>query len=326
MREKIFIFFIILSMLFGAADAARTRGISSTNRSTGKMSEYIDPNSYGYMYPYMNNQMRTNLNPGTTVSMTNNPMDVVVKTIPMSQPRRVVPRPVIQNTARNATTQAGTSTHNTPIARAATSNLRVVSRPIAGTGTQTVRTATNNTRVRRTATTAQTNTSNRTITPATCLADYTQCMEGYCERPNTNYNRCYCSSRLAQIDSKYQPAIDTLVKKIIQLQEGGTSWDPDEFNEYWMQVIGQYEGENNWQNIDDALNIEWPTPDARTRGQNAFLTGHEYCVQHLRACAYMAPNLRDAYRSQISRDCKTYEDSLIKIKNAAESVIQHYSE
>ncbi len=40
----------------------------------------------------------------------------------------------------------------------------------------------------------------------------------------------------------------------------------------------------------------------------------------------MASNLRDAYKSEIARDCSTYEDTLKKIKNIAESVIEHYKE
>jgi hypothetical protein len=150
-------------------------------------------------------------------------------------------------------------------------------------------------------------------------------MNGYCSRDNTAYNRCYCSAKLSQIDSQYQPQISDLITQIIKLRGGGT-WTDEEMNEYWMEVVGNYAGENSWVNLENALNITWPEPEERMRGQNAFLIGHQYCIQHLRACAYMASNLRDAYRSQISRDCATYEQTMIKIKTAAESVIEQYQE
>ena len=38
----------------------------------------------------------------------------------------------------------------------------------------------------------------------------------------------------------------------------------------------------------------------------------------------MASNLRDAYKSEINRDCEVYEKSLQKIQDAAESVIESY--
>ena len=145
----------------------------------------------------------------------------------------------------------------------------------------------------------------------------------YCQREDTAYNRCYCSAKLAQIDSKYQNKIDSLIQQIIKLQYN-TSVTDDEIKEYWDQTVGSYTGDNPWVNIDNALNIEWADTQSRVRGQNAFNTGHEYCVQNLRACSYMATNLRDAYKSDIARDCATYEKSLQKIKAAAESVIESY--
>ena len=64
--------------------------------------------------------------------------------------------------------------------------------------------------------------------------------------------------------------------------------------------------------------------ESRVRGQNAFVTGNEYCSQYLDRCSYMSDNLRDAYRSEISRDCNAYEQTLQKIKNAAESIVESY--
>lgn len=300
--------------------------------SPGRVSRYVDPQSYAYMYPYLNNKMRTAMNPGTTVSQTNNPIDVIVKTKPMAEPRRVVPRTSravtnTTNTARAATT-ANTATGNSTrrvvprTSRAATSTTTTIARNATAPRATTRR----NVRDDSAATAAtQAVISTEPVSSSRCLADYITCMNGYCARENTAYNRCYCSAKLAQIDSTYQPEISGMITQIINLIGGG-QWSESEMNEYWMELVGQYAGENSWTNLDNALNINWPEPEERMRGQNAFITGHNYCVQHLRACAYMSSNLRDAYRSQISRDCTTYEQSLLRIKNAAAAMIEYYSE
>lgn len=296
----------------------------------GRLSQYVDPQSYAYMYPYLSNQMRTELNPGTSVNQVNNPVDVIVRTEKMSAPRRVVPR------SRRATTQS--SARVTPVAntaRAATNNggantsqRRVVARQSANSA----RVATNNggaraavKQIARTGGTLTTTTTNTGVSYNRCIADYTACMDGYCARENTAYNRCYCSAKLAQIDAQYQNKISDLVTQLIQMQSGTIPfWTAEEMNEYWMETIGNYVGTNSWLDLENALNIEWPSPEERMRGQQVFLTGHQYCSQHLRACAPMASNMRDAYRSQIGRDCATYEATLGKIQNAAETVIENY--
>lgn len=294
--------------------------MAANTRPNTRASAYVDSESYSYMYPYLSNKMRTELNPGVTVSQTNNPIDVLVRTKKMSEPRRVVPRKVTTTSARSATT-------TNVVARAATASpttqpRRVVPRTSA---IQTSVRGTNATqRVRAAA--IKNDTDTEYVSTARCLADYTECMNDYCERKDTAYNRCYCSSKLAQIDSTYQPQITNLVNQIIALQNGGGTWTWDEMNQYWMDNIGQYVGENSFENLENALNIDWSTTENRMRGQQAFVTGHTYCSQHLRACAPVASNLRDAYRSQISRDCQSYENGLIRIKNAAESLVQHYSE
>ena len=92
-----------------------------------------------------------------------------------------------------------------------------------------------------------------------------------------------------------------------------------------MDTVGKYRSENSWTNIDDALNsIDWADLESRVRGQSAFATGHQFCTQHLSGCYYMANNLRDAYRSEIARDCDAYEQSLQQIKSAAESMVESY--
>ena len=318
--------FAFLSLICADAFAAR-----------GDLSKYVDPQSYAYMYPYLNNKMRTEMNPGTTVNMANNPIDIVVKTKQMGEPRRVVPRTQksanTNNTARTATTNNSVQQTRRVVQRTNQTTARVATNSPATntTATPTARsvrqrgTRANNSARTTTETTTTTTNTGEGVSSTRCLADYTACMNGYCARENTAYNRCYCSAKLSQIDSQYQPEINELIIQIINLRGGGT-WTADEMNEYWMDLVGNYAGENSWVNLDNALNIDWPEPEERMRGQNAFLTGHQYCMQHLRACAYMSSNLRDVYRSQISRDCAAYETSMERMKTAAQALIEHYSE
>lgn len=322
MRKILYIFTVFIAMTTGAW--AITRDAELTNTT---------PYNYNYMYPYMNNKMRTNLNPGTTPSQSLSPINAVVKTTKIGPQRRVVSR----TPARSATTnmaspsaasgrgvraRSATNT-NTPMRRNAqptTPPRRVIAR----SGSVYPDTGHRNTSpsYRGAATTSTTYTV-ANIPASRCLADYSECMNGFCERPDTQYNRCYCSAKLSQIDSQYQSTIDSLIRQILTLR-GTNKWSDAEMNEYWMGVMGNYTTENSWTNLDNALNIDWAGMESRVRGQNAFVTGHEYCIQHLRGCAYAASNIRDAYRSEIARDCNTYEQSLQRVQNAAESILEAY--
>ena len=312
---------------------------------------YMSANSYNNLYPYMNNTMRTSLNPGTTPSQSNAQINVLTRTKQATNTttRKVVPRTsTTQTTARSATANNAVRSANTTAttnainsARAAantamaarnnstTSSRRVVAR--SGTTTNNTMQAATRTSRGDVSTYANQNasgvitydTSTQSIPSSRCMADYIECMNGYCEREDAAYNRCYCSTKLAQIDSTYQPEIDRLIKEIIVAQSTN-KWTDEEMNEYWMDTIGKYTGDNSWVNLENALNIDWSSTESRVRGQQAFATGHSYCVQHLKGCAYMANNLRDAYRSEIARDCSTYETSLKKIKSAAESILEAY--
>lgn len=333
MLKKCAFYTVILSALMAMPAAA------VTTRNTGARSATASPAAaynYNYMYPYLNNQMRTDLNPGVTPSQAGNPISVITKTEQLSAPRRVVSR----SAARSATkTSTGTSsatrsaTTGTNVASTASSNNTSTRRVVARSGVRTTGTAARSTRGNASttyqsavnATTAAASNTDVNLSSTRCLADYTECMNGYCQRENTAYNRCYCSAKLAQIDAEYQPAIDNLIQQILRLQSTNT-WSDEEMNEYWMSTIGKYTGDNSWVNLDNALNINWAGTESRVRGQQTFATGHDYCVQHLRGCAYMATNMRDAYRSEIARDCTTYESGLAKIKNAAESIVESYSD
>ena len=322
MRKRILIF--ITFCAFASHAVATTRDATLTN-TTGY--------NNNYMYPYMNNQMRTNLNPGVSTSQSLKPINTVVKTTQLATARRVVPR---TNTSRAATT---TSTNTSGISArvattaSATPQRNVVARRgnLRGNQQQTViqngtTDRSHPTYTNRTATEpAVSTTATESISSTRCLADYTECMNDYCERTNTAYNRCYCSSRLSQIDSEYQTSINNLIHQILTLQTTN-NWTDAEMNEYWMSTVGKYSGENSWTNLENALDIDWASTESRVRGQTAFITGHEYCVQHLRGCSYMATNLRDAYRSEIARDCNAYEQSLQRIKTVAESIVESYSE
>ena len=312
--KKIIIFFgLVFFSVVHAADM-----VTYTNNPT---SSY----QYNYMYPYMNNQMRTGLNPGNAGPQNSNPINTIVKTkaIQNTQPRRIVSR----TSARSTSPQTSMNTKRSivpRISRSTTNNAnptnpikQIDSRRIVARATNTRNKNTNNNK------TNITTTSTGFVSTVRCLSDYTDCMNGYCMRENTAYNRCYCSSKLAQIDAKYQNKIENLIKQIINIR-GTNRWSDNDMNNYWDEKIGTYTGDNSWVNLDNALNIDWSTMESRVRGQNAFATGHEYCVQHLTACAYSASNLRDVYRSEIARDCSAYENGLERIKNTAESIIEMY--
>ncbi len=326
---RVLIFVCQLFCLISASGAATVQS------DTTQTSAY----NYNYMYPYMNNQMRTELNPGTSTSQNLNPINIAVRTENFGTTRRVVPRRAANTAgatnargaagARAVASTAPTSARSAMPATAAQSR-RVVARSATNGGGAYRRTTTRSARgdasylaqssanaLNATESTAQ------PIPSARCLADYTECMNGYCQRENTAYNRCYCSAKLAQIDSQYQTQIEDLIHQIIRLQNTNY-WTDAEMNDYWMGVVGKYSGENTWVNLDNALNIDWAGTDSRVRGQQAFATGHDYCVQHLRGCQYMAANMRDAYRSEISRDCTRYESALQTIKNVAESLVESY--
>ena len=310
------------------ANAAATRGVATANRNgiAAATTQTANPASgytYNYMYPYLNNQMRTTLNPGVTTSQSTSPINAIVRTEQLSQPRRVVARPTpATNTNSGNSGRAATNT-------AIMTQRRVVPRPISQPQ-QNARSATNATVARNVSRNQSTDATQQSVgnvvTSARCLADYTECMNRYCERPDTAYNRCYCSAKLAQIDAEYQPQIDSLAQQIINLQYGNTSLDNTDFREFWATSIAQYSGSDSWANIDDALNIDWASMESRVRGQNAFITGHDYCVQHITGCFYMASNLRDAYRSTIANDCANYQSGLERLKTVAESFIEGYQE
>ena len=333
--------------------------ISPNARATARASDYVSANTYNNLYPYMNNTMRTNLNPGVSPSQSNAQINVLTRTKSNgTATRNVVPRRATTSTATaraatssaansqrsaittntttrrvaprtntSTTARAGTTSNTAARAATPTATRRVTAR--AGTTGTSVQSANRTSRtngastISRQDTTAVYTTTTEPISSARCMADYIDCMNNYCQRQDTEYNRCYCSAQLAQIDAKHKPEIDRLIKEILTVKTKNY-WTDAEMDEYWMETIGQYTGENSWQNLEDALNIDWAGTESTVRGQQAFAMGHQYCVQHLQGCAYMQTNMRDAYRSEIARDCAAYETSLQQLQNAAESIVEAY--
>ncbi|GHT57786.1 hypothetical protein FACS18945_2820 [Bacteroidia bacterium] len=151
-------------------------------------------------------------------------------------------------------------------------------------------------------------------------------MDGYCERTNAAYNRCYCSARLAQVDAAFKPAIEDILQQIVIAQGGRDNYLTDEeLEDLWQGTFFQHVGINDMASLNEKLSsINWADTESRVRGQNAFVVGHEWCTQHLTGCYYMASQLRDAYRSEIARDCGTYEKYLEAMKLVAEQALASF--
>ncbi|MCQ2562870.1 MAG: hypothetical protein MJ158_04635 [Alphaproteobacteria bacterium] len=304
---------------------------------------FTNSNSYSTMYPYMSNQMRQKLNPGNTTntdSQASKAISTLVKTsaiAPENSTRKVVARSAKKTSTNVVRSATNNNSGNKQVSKATSSTQRnVVQRRQATTKSSNLaRAGTTNNNVNRnvvrranvanrSATTSVTSTTGN-VSSQRCFSDYVECMESYCKREDTAYNRCYCSAKLAQIDSQYKSKIDDLVLQIIKLKNSeNVIWSDEEMAEYWANTMGQYSDKNYWTEIDDALNIDWASMESRVRGQNAFTAGHTYCIQHLRGCYYMSNNMRDAYKSEIARDCAIYEENLQRIQAAAESIIEGY--
>lgn len=306
---KIFTILLMVKQFIFSAVIIGLISMSGNARAAARASDYVSANTYNNLYPYMNNTMRTNLNPGVSPSQSNAQINVLTRTKSNgTTTRNVVPR---RATTANATTTRRVTARSGTTTGTAVQSANRASRTNGGTT------------VSRNDQTATYTTTGEAISSSRCMADYTECMDNYCLRQDAEYNRCYCSSQLAQIDAKHKPKIDQLIKEILTLQSTNY-WTDEEMHEYWEDTIVKYTGENSWHNLEDALDIDWASTASTVRGQQAFAMGHQYCVQHLQGCAYMQTNMRDAYRSEIARDCAAYETSLLQLENAAESIVEAY--
>lgn len=327
-----------------------------TGRISANKSDYMTPATFNQMAPFMTSQMRERLAPAgvdtapdntsvwnrdvRTINVT--PAADYVKDNHNAQGRQVVARAGTTNAARSATASGATNA-SPNAARAATTGTQAgagaaraatpQSGQRAGGGQrseqnrQVVARATrgDNTIYSRNAAVANAqNYSQVSVTSEQCLADYAACMDQYCERKNTKYNRCYCSPKLAQIDGQYQPAIDDILRRIVIIQNGGPGdMTDEEIEEFWEETFGGGGWGNSMASLNEALGqINWADAESRVRGQNAFVTGHEYCMRNLSGCFYMAENLKGVYRSEIAKDCAVYERYMNQLKTIAESTLR----
>jgi hypothetical protein len=355
--------------------------LATQSHANPRARDFMNPVAFTKAYPFMNNSMRTNLNPGVipgqqmrggntigtvaraAVGQAGDSRQVVARGTPNAARAAAMPQSMQPMVRNNITASAATAQgipisdprrvqqrapgHGANVARAATAqgggfqpiapisaqmpgqdSRQVVSRATGGRGQANQIQGGDrgqNTGLHRAATNLQQN-QVVSIPAGRCLTDYMACMDQFCERPNTPWNRCFCSSRWAQIDARYQDAIQNLVYEITQLRATGGPIDRAAMDAYWHARIGQHTGTDVWANLDAALDIDWSTTANRAAGANAFLTGHEFCVQHLRGCAHMSANLRDAYRSAIARDCAVYEGALQRLYTTAQSVVNSFSD
>lgn len=320
MRRKFFVF--LLTILF-------TTPVLAANKPADR---FINKSLYGNGIPSTINNTRQrpdDKNKTTDINFQNQMKISNSSSMPTTGKRRVVKR---NTQARSATGKATANNRRvvprSNVARSGVSNARNIGRKSSASNV-VARAGTKKTGSRYAKSNSARNSTSYSSTSAVssqrCFADYKECMEAYCKREDAAYNRCYCSAKLAQIDSKYQNKIDDLVKQITKLKYNVDVTD-EEIKEYWDETVGSYTNDNPWVNIDNALNIDWASTESRVRGQNAFIAGHKYCVMNLKACSSMATNMRDAYKSEIARDCEIYEKSLQRIQSAAESVIETYND
>jgi len=326
-------------------------------------SNYITPTSFNQMAPFMTNHARERLQPAGTARATDTTSvwtrnirtanvtpasDFAKGKSDSAQFAANRARPAMQSQGSQSTTQqrrvvarAGTNT-----ARSATPGTLVSSSTARSAAPQAHSGGQRSDQRRVVARSARGENANfhqyqqanitghdgRRFSAEQCLADYSRCMDGYCKRENASYNRCYCSQRLAQIDAAYQPVIRDALNRLAVLENGGAEFPnggmtDEELEEFWGETFAGA----GWGNTMASLNatfaeLEATNMESRIRGQNAFATGHDYCMQHIQGCFYAAQNLRNVYRSEIAKDCAAYENHLNLMKRLADSAISKLSE
>jgi hypothetical protein len=324
-------------------------GYFDNAESVTAASNYINPATYNDMQPFLNNKMRQSLQtygnspdqsstfsraaigsgntPISSLSYNHaNTRRVISRNYDNTestnlQQRRVIPRSgtsVARSGAELPQYQTGINYARATAASENTRERRVVMRSGRGDSSITNRETIIGTPV-----------SDTSVSASQCLSDYRSCMDGYCKRTNAPYNRCFCSDALAEIETTLRPEVEEILRKLVIIKNGGVlSADitDAELEQLWQDTFYTYTGSNDMISLNDALNIDWPEETDNMRGKNAFLIGHDYCVQHLRGCFYMISNLRDSYKSEISRDCTTYKKYLTNLKTAGELVISQAEE
>jgi len=311
------------------------------NAESATASNYINPATYNTMRPFMNEKMQTSLYSSSAES-TPDTSSVFARAATGSGNTSVAK--LARSGTKSSTNSSASSGTRRVVARSgSTSYSSGTKRVVARSGSTARSAATYSSSARgiqsrtvsarssrgdistRSSDTTIATVSDTSVSTSQCLADYRSCMDGYCERKNAAYNRCFCSDELANIDNTLRPEVESILQQIIVIKNGGsssTSITDAELEDLWQDTFYEYTGTNDMASLNDALDIDWPDEtDDSLRGQNAFLIGHNYCVQHLQGCFYMVSNLRDSYKSEISRDCTSYKTYLTNLKTAGEAVI-----
>lgn len=299
----------ILSLAFLPAPALADysnfmAGYSQELPFNARAADFVSTNNYQYMRPYMTYGMSQQLSPTNRVASATGTRKItprsggavaragtVSPTNPAPAARRVTPRPNQPMTA----VRAAANNANTAMTTARAGRV-VGAAGVAPSGQV-------NNRGRVAATAAEVG-SGPDVSISNCMSEYKKCMDSYCSRPNTKYDRCYCSPRLSQLDAQFQPKIEETQRRLIALSIGGKNID--------------------FSSVSEGIEFDWASAENRVQGQDAFLTGSRVCNERLRPCFSIANQLQNLYRSEMNRDCQRYEAYLNAHLQALEAELANF--
>ncbi|MDR2685276.1 MAG: hypothetical protein LBB23_00695 [Rickettsiales bacterium] len=363
MRKSILIFAALFTTATARADYDNyLSGYTRPMQVQATAADFVSPESYNYMQPYLNAGMMRQLSPDRTM-MQNQTTQFKRKVMPRSYNSAARSAAAPDVAAASATLQArgagfdlpqtvqttrgsvGAARNSTPqdrqmrngipgsdmegltltpqwadpkLARAADINAGIQAGGLTSTGRRITARGGHNTGAARSATVqtggrltpnagsvplAQT-TGASEVSLSQCMADYKKCMDGYCSRPASKYDRCYCSAKLAQLDAKFQPQIEMAQKKLAVLSVSGKVDD--------------------WSATDAGNVFDWAGTEATIKGQEAYLAGNNVCSKRMYGCYYAASQLTNLYRSEMSKSCKAYENYLTAFLNSLEAQVANY--
>lgn len=297
--------FLFVLPIFFASAAVADSGVFMNGRTyqmaaPASPASFVSENNYKYMQPYMTPRISQALSPATSgvaprrvsarsaapVARSASTTTAARAAAPTAQPvsgRKVSPRVRVSSSASSAragTMPAGIAA-SVNSARAAAASARAATTPLQNTGIRV--------NAARGATTTNYTTSNSPDV-GECLAEYNKCMDGYCHRPDTQYDKCYCSVRMAKIDNEFQPKIEDAKRRLIAVSIGGAEAVPDD--------------------VDDGLDFDWVGSANQMQGQQAFVMGNSICATKLAGCTAFSGQLTNLYRSEMNKDCTRYENYL----------------
>lgn len=298
----------------------------TSNRPNATMRNFLSNSEYNEISPYLSNTMRGAINSGRkTVSRS------AIGTTPTiglnSSGLYLNNSSTGTSTARSATSSKGsqTSAARKVVSRSATTSKGVSSARSATTSsagrtssssssrTSTGTSASRNVisrSARTSATTTATTSSTNILAGEDCYTSYKKCMDNYCALNTSSYKRCFCSSRLATIEATYEDDIEELLNRIIILRAGVSIDEESNFSSI--------------DNLETTLNsIDWAGMENQLRGTTAYETAKTYCIKDLTNCYYMSRSLEKSYSTEISNDCNSYENTLLKTKKNAQKIIDY---